>query len=58
MVTISSGKQMDFDAAVQLMDDEVRESIHEVGTYHDQQSFMDQYSAAHAQKFGEQFAPN
>jgi hypothetical protein len=48
------GKQIDFDAAVNLMDDELREQIHSRGTV-SEQDFLDQYAVAHADKFQQSF---
>ncbi len=53
-----NGRQIDFDAAVNLMDDEIRERLHSQGFEANQeQAFLDAYVAAHAEKFdGETFA--
>jgi hypothetical protein len=53
-VTVN-GSKVDFDAAVNLMDDEVREELH--GEYSSEQEFVDAYVVLHAEKFdGEEFA--
>lgn len=50
------GTTIDFSAAVEIMDDEVREQVHAEG--HDsEQAFFDAYCAAHLAEFGEEFEP-
>ena len=54
-MTLNS-REIDFDAAVNLMDDEIREGLH--GQFNDgeEQAFLDAYIVAHAAKFdGEEF---
>jgi hypothetical protein len=49
--------EIDFDAAANLMDDEIRESLH--GKFYEgqEQEFLDAYVTAHAAKYdGEEFA--
>lgn len=46
------GVSINFDAAVYLMDDDIRESLHADGI-EDAQEFFDKYAEAHAVKFGE-----
>ena len=49
--------EIDFDAAVMLMDDEIRERLHDEWDDGDEQEFLDAYVAAHAAKYdGEAFA--
>ena len=56
-VTDYRGKRVDFEAAVQLMDDEIRERLHDEGI-EDNQEFFERYAEAHAEKFdGDEFAP-
>ncbi len=51
-----NGKTIDFDAAVNLMDDEIREELHNKMAPCTDQEFLDAYIAAHAAKFdGEEF---
>lgn len=51
-----NGKTIDFDAAVNLMDDEIREELHSKLAPCTDQEFMDAYVEAHAAKFeGEEF---
>jgi len=45
-----------YDAAVELMDDEIRESLHADLAPCTDLEFLEAYMAAHAEKFGEQFA--
>lgn len=53
---ILNGKVVDFDACVNLMDDVVREHIHE-GFFDrvNEQEFLDAYCKAHRQMLGEDF---
>ena len=51
------GNEINYEAAVQLMDDELREELHLEGI-DDQQEFIERYVEMHAEKFdGEEFAP-
>lgn len=51
-----NGKTIDFDAAVNLMDDEIREDLHNKMAPCTDQEFLDAYVQAHAAKFdGEEF---
>lgn len=49
-----SGKEIDFEAAVNLMDDAIREQLHAEG-YDDEQSFFSAYEKAHEAKFCEEW---
>lgn len=49
-----NGKQIDFAAAVALMDDDLREQAHRI-VINDEQAFLDCYCSLHAEKFGEEF---
>ena len=53
-VTNTNGVEIDFDAAVGMMDDELREQLHAEG-YETEQEFFTAYEAAHLQKFGEEW---
>lgn len=53
MVTNRSGAEIDFSAAVALMDDETREAVHMELAPCTEQEFFTAYEAAHAAKFGE-----
>jgi uncharacterized glyoxalase superfamily protein PhnB len=43
---------IDFDTAVNMMDDDIREQLHAAGI-DSEQEFFDAYAAAHMDKFGE-----
>lgn len=47
------GVQIEFDVAVQMMDDELREQIHDDMAPCSEQAFFDEYAARHAEKFDE-----
>jgi len=49
---------VDFDAVVQLMDDEIREEIHQELVPCTKQEFVDAYVQRHREKFGEEFTVN
>ena len=53
-VTNKYGTKIDFDAAVALMDDEIREQLHAEGI-ETEQEFFTAYEAAHEQKFGSEW---
>ena len=54
-VTNEFGKELDYEAAVNLMDDDIREELHmQLAPCTDQQ-FFDAYAKAHEQKFGEEW---
>lgn len=50
-----SGTQINYDAAVQLMDDDLREELHAQLAPCTEQEFFSAYEAAHAEKFGEEW---
>lgn len=51
-----NGQTIDFDAAVNLMDDDIREELHAKMAPCTEQEFLDAYIQAHAEKFaGEEF---
>ena len=55
MKVILNGCEVDFDACVNLMDDEIREALHAEGI-ETEQKFLDRYIAEHAKKYsGEEF---
>ena len=57
-VTNSAGKTIDFEAAVSIMDDELREPVRfELAPCADQE-FFDAYCKRHLKKFGEEFEPD
>ena len=49
------GTQINYDAAVQLMDDDLREELHAQLAPCTEQEFFTAYEAAHAEKFGEEW---
>ena len=51
----SSGTMIDFEVAVNLMDDEVRESLNEKLAPCTDQEFFTAYEKAHEEKFGEEW---
>ena len=52
------GNDVNFDAAVALMDDDIREQLHDQTAPCTEQESFDAYAKAHAEKFdGEEFAP-
>ena len=48
-----NGTEINYEAAVELMDDEIRESI--CGTVDSYQEFFTAYENAHAEKYGEEW---
>lgn len=56
-ITNHYGRTIDFDAAVNLMDDELREQIHNEMAPCSQQEFFDRYAVAHYERFGEEWEP-
>lgn len=51
------GIEINFDAAVNLMDDELREELHRSGIAETEQEFFDAYAEAHQHRFGETWEP-
>lgn len=51
------GNPVNFSAAVALMDDDLREELHEKLSPCSDQEFFEAYAKAHKEKFGEDFAP-
>lgn len=49
------GKVSNFTAAVELMDDEIREEIHAEGIYTTEAAFLAEYCRRHLEKYGEEF---
>ena len=50
-----NGYEVDFDAAVNMMDVEIREALHNELAPCTEQEFMDAYVKAHEAKYNEQF---
>lgn len=55
MKVMLNGSEIDFEAAVNLMDDEIREELHAELSPCGNQEFLDAYVERHAQKYGEDF---
>ncbi len=51
------GNVHDYDAAVNLMDEELREEVHRSMSHSTPQKFIERYAEKHLEKFGEGFAP-
>ncbi len=54
-----TGREIDPEAAARLMDDDIREHMHdhyEPG-FDNPQAFIEEYARRHAAKFGDDFAP-
>ena len=49
-----NGNKIDFEAAVMLMDDEIREQLHGTGI-EDEQEFYNAYCEKHYEKYNEEF---
>ena len=52
------GKTIDYDAAVILMDDDLREKLHNNLAPCSAQEFFNEYCKAHMAKYGQEFEPN
>ena len=50
-----NGTAIDFDAAVSMMDDDIRESVHAELAPCKEQEFFTAYEEAHAAKYGEEW---
>ena len=50
----AAGAEIDYETAVALMDDELREELHSKG-YDTEQEFFSAYESAHAAKYGEEW---
>ena len=57
-VVNSYGYEVDFDAAVEIMDDELREEIHNKFAPCTEQKFFEEYSKAHEERFLGEFPPD
>lgn len=57
-VMVLSGGLVDFDAAVNLMDDEIRDRLHDDMAPCGEQEFVDAYCREHQRKFGKAFQVN
>jgi hypothetical protein len=54
----ADGQTVDYEGAVMLMDDEIREDLHTQASDWTEQEFMNAYCAAHLAKYGEEFIVN
>ncbi|WP_298049182.1 hypothetical protein [uncultured Bifidobacterium sp.] len=52
---ILNDKPVDYDTAVNLMDDDIRESLHDSISPCSDQEFLNAYLEAHYAKYGEEF---
>ena len=52
-----NGKDVNFEVAVNLMDDDIREQLHNEGII-DKQEFLDKYCEKHLAKYGASFGIN
>lgn len=50
-----NGAEIDFEVAVSLMDDEIREDLNRELAPCSEQEFFSVYEKAHAEKYGEEF---
>ena len=50
-----NGAEIDFEVAVSLMDDEIREDLNRELAPCSEQEFFSAYEKAHAEKYGEEF---
>jgi len=52
------GRRIDYDAAVELMNDDLRETLHSSQEWAGDQEFFDAYLAAHETRYGTLFVIN
>lgn len=52
---VLNGSEVDFEACVNLMDDEIREMLHAEMAPCEAQEFLDRYCEEHEKKYGEEF---
>lgn len=57
IVTNEHGVEIDYDAAVNFMDDDIREELHMDIAPCTEQEFFDAYCERHLERFGEVFEP-
>lgn len=57
VVRDEDGDEIDYDAAVELMDDGLREELHAKMAPCGKQEFLEAYAEEHGKRFGEGFAP-
>jgi hypothetical protein len=56
-ITNATGRSIDFDSALDLMDDDICEELDWLTGLEEQEAF-NAYCATHLEKFGEEFEPN
>jgi hypothetical protein len=54
-VTNQSGKEIDFDAAIEFMDDDIMETLHDELAPCTEQKFFTAYEKAHEEKHGDEW---
>ncbi len=54
-VVNSYGNEIDFDVAVSMMDDDIREAVHFALAPCTDQEFFDEYARRHEERFGEEW---
>lgn len=57
-VTNAHNKEIDFDAAQVLMDEEITERLNRESDMETEQMYFETYCAAHLAKYGEEFEPS
>lgn len=55
VVVIINGREADYDFAIGMMDDDIREQLHSLLAPCEAQTFVDAYIVAHYKKFDETF---
>lgn len=55
MLVVLNNRECDFDACVNMMDDDIREQVHAELAPCGDQEFLDRYCELHKEKFGEDF---
>ena len=58
MLVLLNDTPVDYDAAVNLMDDDIREDVHAALAPCTKQAFLNAYALAHAAEFSEEFIVN
>jgi len=57
-ITNQAGTEIDYDAAVNLMDDDIREELHNELAPCSNEEFFKTYCARHRERHDEEFEPN
>ena len=58
MMVVLNNNEVDFEVAVNLMDDAIREELHRQMAPCSEQEFIEAYAKAHETKYGEEFEIN